>query len=274
MQNLVFSKYSGCGNDFILVDNRDMSFPSTNHFLISKLCQRQFGIGADGLILLENSDSAAGFRMRIFNSDGSEAEMCGNGIRCLLKFIRQLGFKEQSYTIQTMQRQFKVSFVEDEIIVEMGSPKDIQWNLKLLIDDELKNVHFMDTGVPHAVLFVEDIENVDVPFLGPKIRYHSKFAPKGANVNFVKPISSDSILIRTYERGVEQETLACGTGATASAIAAAKYWGFKSPIKVYLQSKEILKIGFDLDTSPISSVTLTGPARFIFQGVAELIHFS
>lgn len=254
-----FPKYSGCGNDFILVDNRLKKFSSITPEIISHLCNRQRGIGADGLIFLENSKKA-NFKMRIFNSDGSEAEMCGNGIRCLARFIKDLGVEGSQFTIETMLNVLSVSVEQSYVSVEMGSPTDIRWNIAI----DSFTAHHLDTGVPHAVIFCENSSLIDIQNLGPYIRHHSIFFPRGANANFAHIDFNNTIHLRTFERGVENETLACGTGATATALAAAKIYNIPSPILVKVLSGETLKISFTSDQKTFSQVTLSGPAtRFI-----------
>ena len=263
-----FSKYEGCGNDFLIFDNRE------NGFVVSKdqityLCNRKMGIGADGVILLENS-SQADFRMRIFNADGSEAEMCGNGIRCLFKFIQELGYSEESYLIETMEKDLRVSAQDGEVSVEMANPYDIRWNQHLLVGDTSYLVHSMNTGVPHAVIFSDCLQELDVNQLAPPIRCHASFQPKGSNVNFASIQTNGIVKVRTFERGVEAETLACGTGATATAIIAARLYGLEQPIKVQTASDKILKVQFVEDNQQIHQVTLAGPANFIFRGEITL----
>lgn len=268
---LPFSKYSGCGNDFLLFDNRFQLFPAGNKALIARLCHRQRGVGADGIILLENS-LTADFKMRIFNSDGSEAEMCGNGIRCLMKFIQELGFADEKYVVETMNERIPLFHENDEISVKMPSPTEISWSTPLSLNGNTWKIHFLNTGVPHAVIFVGDVLEVDLETIAPKIRFHPQFAPKGTNVNFVAlHTHSQKIFLRTYERGVEQETLACGTGAVASAIAAAKIHGITSPIHVQTKSQECLKIAFHQDAESVfSNIIMTGPATFVFSGKIDL----
>lgn len=263
--DLPFSKYSGCGNDFIFVDNRQEIFPK-NQALISNLCKRPLGIGADGLILLEKSEKAD-FKMRIFNSDGLEAEMCGNGLRCLKKFLKELGFKKSSISIETFERVLNIEDAGEFVKAHMGEPQGLKLDLELEIDHKIYPVHFLNTGVPHSVLFVENLNSINVSHLGRKIRQHPDFAPKGCNVNFVQILGKSLIAVATYERGVEEETLACGTGATASAILASVKFQLPTPIEVRVRSGESLIIHFDLEKEGFpKSVTQTGPARFHFKG--------
>lgn len=262
--NIPFSKYSGCGNDFVMIDNRSHIFPIHLDSIIH-LCHRQKGIGADGIILLENSEKAD-LKMRIFNADGSEAEMCGNGIRCLLGFAQELGIEKTSCRIETMERILKVSLAKkNEVCVEMGQPTNIRWDLPIASTSYHGQAHFLNTGVPHLVLFFDRIDDIDVYSLGKELRNHSAFSPQGTNVNFAA-VKNDIVHIRTYERGVENETLACGTGATACGLAAAKKYQLTTPVHVKTLFGDILKIGFDPIASELADVTLTGPFTQIFKG--------
>lgn len=197
---LSFSKYSGCGNDFILFDNRHLIFPTHQPSIFSKLCHRQNGIGADGVILLENS-SKAHYKMRIFNPDDSEAEMCGNGIRCLLKFIQDCGIEGNQFTIETMNRIHSIKFESNDVSVEMGNPTEIRWDLSV----GPWIVHHINTGVPHAIVFLDDLNNLNLHEDGSRIRFHSLFTPQGANANFVQVDEKGIVHVRTYERGVKKK---------------------------------------------------------------------
>jgi diaminopimelate epimerase len=259
-----FSKYSGSGNDFILIDNRRGTF-SPNSPLIKRLCKRRTGIGADGIILLESSHQAD-FKMCIFNADGSEAEMCGNGVRCLLKFIVALGFNKQNYLIETKETKITLSHVQGSPCVSMPTPSDLRLEIRLNVDDEVFPIHFINTGVPHAVLTVDDLELAHWMNIAPKIRRHPEFDPHGTNVNFIKLDEQGKVHIRTYERGVEDETLACGTGATAAALIASALYHLPSPIQVIPRSHETLTINFVHSNLKFNQVSLSGPAALIFQG--------
>jgi diaminopimelate epimerase len=267
-----FSKYQGCGNDFILIDNRDAAFSIPHPQFVLKICHRQLGIGADGLILLEESQKAD-FKMRILNSDGSEAEMCGNGIRCLLKFIEDLGEPHSSYIIETKYDKLKVAHQEAKVSVVMPFPKEVHWSINLPIEETHVLCHYLDTGVPHVVIFMDDIDAIDLKTYAPQIRHHCAFAPRGVNVNIAKTDRQGQVWVRTFERGVEQETLACGTGAIAAAVAAAHQYSMPSPIAVRTRSKETLEIALDSDHPHASSLTMTGPARKIYQGTFLLQDF-
>jgi len=269
-EHLSFVKYSGAGNDFILVNDLDGTFPISDVKGIKKLCHRQMGIGADGIILLQSSQQAD-YRMRILNADGTEAEMCGNGIRCLAKFIQRLGCAKDQITIETQERLIQVKFNDGNVCAEMGSPVDIQWSINTPIDSQIHVLHLLNTGVPHAVLFVEHIESVDVASMGKKIRHHPLFHPKGVNANFAAVNEKGEVHNRTFERGVEAETLACGTGATAVAIAASKVYSLKSPVKVHTQSGDILTISFQRTGEEFKDVRMEGSAQYIFQGQVPFI---
>lgn len=260
-----FSKYVGAGNDFIFIDNRDFIFPAQDPLFIRKLCHRQCGIGADGVILLENS-SKADYKMRIFNSDGHEAEMCGNGSRCFYKFIHECtALQKDAYVIETKESCIKLAQDGSNIQVSMMSPCDIIWNMDLKLDSSNLKVHSLNTGVPHAVVFLDEIKDSDLKNLAPKIRYHESFS-KGTNVNFVKILSNNEIMVRTYERGVEDETLSCGTGVTASAIAAAYLLQIPLPIKVNTKSNEQIEINCTINKESIQDVTMSGPAELVYKG--------
>jgi diaminopimelate epimerase len=258
--HISFSKYEGAGNDFILIDNRLQEFIPTPE-QVRALCDRKLGIGADGLIALEVGMRAP-FRMRIFNADGFEAEMCGNGLRCLKRFLEAKGVVSTPVLVETKERVLHIENEGQNVKTSMGDPKDLRLDISLERD---QIVHFVNTGVPHAVQFVEDLETLDIETRGPFIRRHPKFGPKGANANFVK-VHLGTLAIRTFERGVEGETLACGTGAVASAIIAALKYRLDLPIRVVPKSLETLTVDFQLEGDRIFNVTQTGPAQFIFQG--------
>jgi diaminopimelate epimerase len=263
MTTFSFSKYSGCGNDFVLIDNRSEKFP-IQQSVIRKLCARHTGIGADGVMLVENSVKAD-FRVRIFNPDGSEAEMCGNGMRCYGKFLQELKIPKKKFMIEATEREISIDMQGKNIEIGMGQPRNILWDLKINVDGKPVSLDYIDTGVPHAIQFVDDVNAVDLLSIGPKVRYHSEFQPKGTNFN-VASVKGAKVWIRTYERGVEDETLACGTGATAVALAASRKHGIPSPIVVHTRSGETLEIGFKWVDSVPTDVTSKGPATLIYRG--------
>ncbi len=265
MHTIDFAKYSGAGNDFILIDNRSGEFPSGNKELIKTMCARRISIGADGLILLENSEKAD-LKMRYFNSDSSEAEMCGNGARCFIAFAKKCGIEKEKYTFETMERILTGWFDADGISIAMGDPIETLLNIALDVDDSKYVVHYTNLGVPHTVLFVDDVEKVDVVNLGRKIRFHPKFKPKGTNVDFVQIVGKNSIKMRVYERGVENETLASGTGVTASTVICNLVKNILPPVKILVKSGDTLTVNFEkMDDQPKNTI-LSGPATLIYEG--------
>lgn len=259
-----FSKFSGCGNDFIIVDDRRSLFPSHNRDLVKRLCHRRFGVGADGLLLLQDS-SRADFRMRVFNADGSEAEMCGNGIRCLMAFIESLGHRDSSYQIETMERTLRVERQGRQVAVTMGEAQDLRWHLTLDVLGKTRIGHSLHTGVPHLVIIVEALEEVEILKEGSVLRHHAVFHPQGTNVNFAA-LGPMGWSYRTYERGVEGETLACGTGATAVALTIAKLHHVESPINLRTRSGEEVTVAFQRQGDSFCNIRLIGPATFLFRG--------
>lgn len=255
--NYQFFKYEGCGNDFVILDDRTNKLELSVE-IISNLCDRRFGIGADGLLLLRSTPEYD-FRMVYYNADGSRATMCGNGARCLSAFAHKMGTLKSSG-----------SFVADdgphtaEILYTEGAETQVSISMKDATPDQNTPEHLViNTGTPHYVLFVDDIKTVDVVSIGSKIRYSEEFAPIGTNVNFVQ-LLPHGIVVRTYEKGVEDETLACGTGVTASAMAASLKTGLTSiPVKVMGGD---LHVSFTKTGTSFTNVVLTGPARLVFEG--------
>jgi diaminopimelate epimerase len=268
---LPFVKMNGAGNDFVMLDNRDLSLSLTGA-QIARLCDRHRGVGADGLLLVEPATAGGDFKMRYYNADGGEAEMCGNGARCFGRFVNHLhGDTLSLIHFETLAGMISAEFEGDQVRINMSTPFDLKLNQTLPVAGETLTVHSVNTGVPHAVVFFEDVEPVAVRPLGAGLRYHEAFAPKGTNANFVQVLSPDSIRIRTYERGVEDETLACGTGMVACALIHHELSGAPSPIRVKVQGGDTLAVGF-VETAPhsYSNVTLFGPADFAFTGSIEI----
>jgi len=282
-----FTKMNGAGNDFILIDNRDQKLKLSRD-QVKRLCHRQRGIGADGLFLLIPCKSGkADWAWEFYNSDGSKAEMCGNGARCFARFIaRKTGAKDRT-SFETAAGIISASLDGNRVTVNLTQPKDLQLNQVLPLRSGKLHLHSVNTGVPHAVTFVPDADKAMVQQLGAEIRNHEHFAPNGTNVNFVQVLVDDpgSIRVRTYERGVEGETLACGTGVTASALISASILGFNSPVKVQVQGGDILEVSFtrrkrlavldpkrpgSVSAAEFSGVKLTGPADFCFDGKIEI----
>ena len=267
--SISFSKMVAAGNDFIIVDNRKRTQLKTPGKIAKLLSNRKFSIGADGLLTLDQSKHCD-VRMRLFNSDGSEAEMCGNGVRCLAQYAVQQKIAKKKLSIETLAGVIHAEINGDNVKAKMVDPKDLKSALKITTGHEIHELHFINTGVPHVVKFVEDLEHCDVKNLGRQIRQHAAFAPKGTNVNFVFLSSEHSLNVRTYERGVEDETLACGTGSTASALVAAAVKNAKSPVSVRTRSGEILKIHFLQKGVQFSNVVLEGKVKKSFEGRVSL----
>lgn len=258
---LTFYKYQGTGNDFIMVDNRLDSFPKENTQLIEQLCDRRFGIGADGLILLENHTSYD-FKMVYFNSDGNESSMCGNGGRCLVAFAKQLGIIEATAEFEAVDGYHYAKIIGDDLVsLQM---KDVD---RIAVHQDYS---FLNTGSPHHVQLVSDLKNLDVKTEGAKIRYSDLYGKAGSNINFVHQLENDIFAVRTYERGVEDETLSCGTGVTAVAIAMHQTGKTNNNIIDLNVEGGKLKVQFDVDKGKYTNVFLIGPATFVFEGTIDL----
>jgi diaminopimelate epimerase len=267
---LQFTKMNGAGNDFILVDNRDRRLQLASEQVV-RLCDRHRGIGADGLFLLIPCASGkADWAWEFYNSDGGRAEMCGNGARCFARFAQRLTGAAGSLSIETGAGVIRATFDGERVTVNFTPPRDLRLAEKISLSSGTETVHSVNTGVPHAVLFVADADEAMVASIGAEIRYHPHFAPKGTNANFVQLLGPNSIRVRTYERGVEGETLACGTGVTAAALITARISRFQSPISVRVQGGDILKVSFKDDGNVFTDVQLNGPADFVFEGRLEL----
>ncbi len=269
MPTLQFTKMNGAGNDFVMLDNRDLCH-ALDKAAIARLCDRHRGVGSDGLIAVEPAQNGADFRMRYYNADGGEAEMCGNGARCFARFASRVAGKDGAITFETMAGVIGARLIGDEVQLAMSAPHSLALGAEVQAADTRLTVHFLNTGVPHAIVFMEDLEKTDVLRLGAALRYHTHFAPKGTNANFVGKLPDGSIAIRTYERGVEGETLACGTGVTAAALIFARLTGAASPVRVKVRGGDTLQVGFERDCDGWSNVTLTGPADFVFNGETTL----
>ena len=267
---LSFTKMNGAGNDFVFLDNRDGS-RSLSDEQIALLCNRQRGIGADGLLAVEPSRNGADFRMRYYNADGGEAEMCGNGARCFARFANDLHEgRLASLSFETIAGVIGAEFIGEDVRIELSEPFDFSLGNELQIDGESLVVHSVNTGVPHAVVFVDDLDSLDIRRFGAAIRYHEHFAPAGTNANFVQVLGPGQVALRTYERGVEDETLACGTGMVACAIMHHEINGASCPIQLKVRGGETLEVGFDKSADGrYSHVTLLGPAVTTFAGTIE-----
>ena len=267
---LEFTKMNGAGNDFVLVDNRDRKISLSREQVI-RLCDRQRGVGADGLMLLVPCTSGrADWAWQFYNSDGSDAEMCGNGARCFARFIQKLTVVRDRVTFETVAGVITATFAGDRVTVSLTTPKDLRLSEAVTVAGSEMKVNSLNTGVPHAVVFVEDADRAMVQSLGSEIRHHPHFAPRGTNVNFVQVKGPNSIRVRTFERGVEGETLACGTGVCASAVISACLHGFTSPVRVQVQGGDTLEVGFRRSGNEFTDVQLNGPADFAFNGWIDL----
>lgn len=257
---------NGAGNDFVLIDDRARKIRLSREQVI-RLCHRQRGVGADGLFLLVPCASGkADWAWEFYNSDGSVADMCGNGARCFARFIQKVAGTNGKTSFETGAGVITAAFQGERVTVNLTRPKDLALSQKVAG----MLVHSMNTGVPHAVIFVPDADKAMVQQLGAEIRYHPHFAPKGTNVNFAQVVGPNHIRVRTYERGVEGETLACGTGVTASALIASQVHGFKSPVKVTVQGGDVLEVSFKEEGGEFNDVQLNGPAEFVYDGRIEI----
>ncbi|MCK0131810.1 diaminopimelate epimerase [Flavobacteriaceae bacterium F08102] len=255
-----FSKYQGTGNDFIMIDNRNGKFPKENKSLIAKLCDRKFGIGADGLICLDTSDKHD-FTMVYFNADGAEGSMCGNGGRCIVAFARDLNIIKTNTTFDAMDGLHHASIINDIVSLKMVDVREVEHHADHL---------FLNTGSPHHVTFVENLKNYEVVQKGREIRYGAPYFETGSNVNFVEQVNENTFNVRTYERGVEDETLSCGTGVTAVAIAAHASRKTKDfTINLNTLGGELI-VSFSSDNKSYSAVSLTGKALFVFDGQIDI----
>jgi diaminopimelate epimerase len=263
-----FWKMHGASNDFILVDDRKKTFPVSNRKWIASMACRRTGVGCEGVILVQPSRKAD-FRMRFFNPDGSEVEMCGNGARCVARLAHDIKAAPAKMTIDTVAGLLRAEIKGKNVCLWMTPPKNWRLNRTLEAAGKTLKYGFVNTGVPHAVIEIKDLDGCDVRKLGAAIRYHGDFSPAGTNANFIHVVNPGSIKIRTYERGVEGETLACGTGITAGAIVAARMGKVKPPVKVIAASGDVLIVDFKLTSDDAENVTLLGPAVHVFQGVLE-----
>ena len=266
---LRFTKMNGAGNDFVMIDNRlgDLRLEADQ---ISKICDRHRGIGADGVLVLERAANGADFRMRYYNADGGEAEMCGNGARCFARYASRVAGPREALSFETPAGVIGATLQGELVRLEMSEPKDLKLGITIPLSGQQIAAHFVNSGVPHVVVPVDDLEKVDVRGLGSAIRHHELFAPKGANANFLKERGANKISIRTYERGVEDETLACGTGVVASALIFAAMQKTEGPIGVLVRGGNELQVAFDRSGDQFTKVTLTGPADFVFEGTIDV----
>lgn len=261
-----FYKMSGSGNDFILIDNREGMYDDfKTPAFVSAVCARSVSIGADGLIFIENSD-ACDYKWCFYNSDGSDAEMCGNGARCAARFAVLNKIAGETHSFETTAGMISAEVRGAVVKIRLSEPGALETGMSLSVDETSVNLSSINTGVPHVIVPVADIENVPVQTLGRKIRFHLAFQPAGTNVNFIALDKEGVVHIRTYERGVEDETLACGTGAVAAALAAVATGKAVSPVRVRTRSSEMLTVYVEDTQPPFKTVFLEGGARVVYAG--------
>jgi diaminopimelate epimerase len=267
---LEFTKMNGAGNDFVLLDNRKQSFRLSREQVV-RICDRHRGVGADGvLILIPSASGKADCAWEFHNSDGSTGEMCGNGARCFARFVQRRTGSRRDLSFETGAGIISAKFNAESVTVSLTEPKDLKLNEQVTLSIGSQTIHSLNTGVPHAVLFVPDADKAMVQQLGAEIRRHAHFGAKGTNVNFVQLLGPKQIRVRTFERGVEGETLACGTGVSASALIAARVHKFGSPVRVQVQGGDQLEVSFKENNGSFGDVRLTGPAEFVFEGKIEV----
>jgi diaminopimelate epimerase len=268
---LDFTKMNGAGNDFVLFDNRAGTIHLTPAQVI-RLCDRHRGVGADGVMgLVPCTSGKADWAWQFWNSDGSAAEMCGNGARCFARFVQRVAGAGPRLTFETTAGVIEAEFRGERVSIRLTEPRDERLNLSVPLQSAgTTTIHSLNTGVPHAVIFVPDADRAMVSTVGPEVRRHPVFGSRGTNVNFVQVLGPGAIRVRTFERGVEGETLACGTGVTASALIAARVHGFPSPIRVRVQGGDDLEVSFAQTEGRFTDVQLCGPADFCFTGRVEI----
>jgi diaminopimelate epimerase len=261
-----FTKMSGAGNDFVVIDNRGGLLPEPLANLARAMCPRRTAVGADGLIAVEEPRGDEDFSMRYYNSDGSEAELCGNGARCVALFAHGLGFAGASMRFSSRSGIHEATVTESGISVTMPKPEVRSGPVDLPLGRGNADAFLVVVGVPHVVIFREELDTLDLASEGRRIRNHSSLGPEGANVNFVQVVDGGRIKVRTYERGVEAETLACGTGATASAIAACRKGLVTAPVEVETAGGDVLRVH---GAGGSGRLELEGPAIVVYDGVFD-----
>ncbi len=266
---IAFWKMHGAGNDFILVNDRRAEFPCVQTGLIRMLCARNTGIGSEGLIVLRPS-TAADFRMLFFNPDGSNAAMCGNGARCAARLAHELGLAPAQMTIETGAGLVRAGTKGDGVQLHLPPPGNWRMHQPLAVPGLPDLYHYVNTGVPHAVIETAALDSMNLQQMGSAIRHHPDFAPHGTNVNFMTVTGADALRLRTYERGVETETPACGTGSVACALVAGRLGKVRPPVHVTCARGDVLEVGYRLSAAGADEVTLLGPALHVFEGQIEL----
>ena len=264
-----FWKMHGAGNNFILLDDRSLRFPCTDLALIRRLCDRHIGIGSEGLLLVQPS-TRGNFRMRFFNPDGAEADMCGNGARCIAQLAHDLRAAPACMQIETAAGMLEAEVLSDSVCLHLPPPVDCRCHQTLELANQSIRYHAIYTGVPHAVVETQALDSMDVCLIGAAMRHHAAFAPQGTNVDFMAITGAHSLRVRTYERGVEAETSACGTGITACALIAARLGRVTPPVQVTCKHGDTLEVNYRLSNDRFEAVTLQGPAAYVFEGTVEV----
>lgn len=265
---------SGAGNDFVIIDNRDGKIKDASN-LAKKICDRHWGVGADGLVLIEPSDKAA-YRMNYYNADGSYGGMCGNAGRSVALLAYQQNIAQQKHEFEALGHVYSASIDSKEVSILMKNPTRLTLHNRLVVNKKRVEYHSIDTGAPHIVITIdqldkkENLQEFDIRHWGNLLRWHKKFSPKGTNVNFIKKSEDGSVHIRTYERGVESETLACGTGSIAAAIVSHKLWKLHPPITIIPTSAVPLTVDFNVVGKKFQDVVLKGPTTIIFSGKIDV----
>ncbi|HAK59039.1 MAG TPA: diaminopimelate epimerase [Nitrospiraceae bacterium] len=266
-KKIPFYKMQGSGNDFILIDNRRGVLKGCNlKDLARTVCHRRFSVGADGLIVIVPS-RRADFKWRFFNADGSEAEMCGNGSRCAARFAYIKKIAPRKMAFETLAGVIHAEVMQERVNVQLTGAGDLRKEISVDLEGGVRSGHFINTGVPHLVYLSDNVEGEDVQAVGRTTRHHDLFTPAGTNVNFIQVQGTHSLNIRTYERGVEGETLACGTGAVAAALIAASLGAVSSPVVVQTRGGEELTIFFTNDGETFGDIHLEGAVKVICEGV-------
>ncbi len=260
-----FTKMSGSGNDFIFLDGMDGSFAWVDSMWVRQICQRALSVGADGVVVLEK-DENYDFAWRFFNSDGTIAEMCGNASRCAARYAYEQGIAGATMTFSTLAGPIRAEIKGKRVKVQLTDPKLFDPDVKVEVEGRRFSLFYVDTGVPHVVMEVDDFEEFPLVEIGRKIRFHEKFGPAGTNVNIVKVTGENALALRTYERGVENETLACGTGSVAAVLMMSMKRGFQSPVSVRAASGEILTVWWEGKVGAWAPVFFEGEVRFIYEG--------
>ena len=264
-----FTKMSGSGNDFIIIDNRvPVMDDDKKRDFVRRVCDRRMSIGADGVIFVENSEKAD-IKWDFYNDDGSTPDMCGNGGRCVARYAVEKKIAPAELTLETLAGIIGAKVDAANVRIKLTSPENLQQDIAVTLNGAQYQIDCLNTGVPHAIIYSDNIEDVNVKEAGHGIRFHKAFAPAGTNVNFVQKVGDRALKIRTYERGVEDETLACGTGVVASALLSCYKNLVQPPVEVETRGGDILKVGFELPNGEgglVTDVYLEGPTRIAFEG--------